>query len=83
MEFLPSGTRVAWDENCQSLLELAEQNGLTPPFNCRAGLCNTCQVTLREGSVEYFEEPLDPPEGSNILLCCTRPTSAVTVDLRQ
>ena len=83
VEFLPSGRRVAWDENCQSLLELAEQNGLTPSFNCRAGLCNTCQVTLREGSVEYFEEPLDPPEGGNILLCCTRPTSAVTVDLRQ
>ncbi|MFL1416561.1 FAD-binding oxidoreductase [Pseudomonas fildesensis] len=83
VEFLPSGKRVAWDQNCQSLLELAEQNGLTPPFNCRAGLCNTCQVPLREGSVEYFEEPLDPPESGNILLCCTRPTSAVTVDLRQ
>ncbi|WP_454840275.1 FAD-binding oxidoreductase [Pseudomonas hormoni] len=83
VEFLPSGTRVAWDQNCQSLLELAEQNGLTPPFNCRAGLCNTCQVPLREGSVEYFEEPLDPPDSGSILLCCTRPTTAVTVDLRQ
>jgi ferredoxin-NADP reductase/ferredoxin len=83
VEFLPSGRRVAWDQNCQSLLELAEQNGLTPSFNCRAGLCNTCQVTLRKGSVEYFEEPLDTPECGRILLCCTRPTTAVTVDLRQ
>ncbi|MGE8064602.1 FAD-binding oxidoreductase [Pseudomonas sp. NPDC089569] len=83
VEFLPSGTRLAWDQNCQSLLELAEQAGLTPPFNCRAGLCNTCQVSLREGSVEYFEAPLDVPESGRILLCCTRPTTAVTVDLRQ
>ncbi|MHA6180593.1 FAD-binding oxidoreductase [Pseudomonas mohnii] len=83
VEFLPSGTRLAWDQSCQSLLELAEQAGLTPPFNCRAGLCNTCQVSLREGSVEYFEAPLDVPESGRILLCCTRPTTAVTVDLRQ
>ncbi|MGY3175550.1 ferredoxin-NADP reductase/ferredoxin [Pseudomonas sp. TE12234] len=83
VEFLPTGTRVVWNQNCQSLLELAEEAGLTPPFNCRAGLCNTCQVTLREGSVEYFETPLDAPESGRILLCCTRPTTAVTVDLRQ
>jgi ferredoxin-NADP reductase len=83
VHFLPSGTHVAWNENCHSLLDLAEQAGLTPAFNCRAGLCNTCQVPLREGSVEYFDAPLDTPENGDILLCCTRPTSAVTVELRQ
>ncbi|GAB7528285.1 2Fe-2S iron-sulfur cluster-binding protein [Pseudomonas sp. 3A(2025)] len=81
VEFLPSGTRVVWNEHCESLLELAELAGLTPAFNCRAGLCNTCQVPLREGSVEYFETPLDTPEDGHILLCCTRPTTAVTIDL--
>ncbi len=83
VHFLPSGTRVAWDQSCHSLLELAEQAGLTPSFNCRAGLCNTCQVSLREGSVEYFETPLDAPANDDILLCCTRPTTPVTVDLRK
>jgi ferredoxin len=83
VHFLPSGARVAWNQNCHSLLELAEQVGLTPSFNCRAGLCNTCQVSLREGSVEYFEAPLDAPANGDILLCCTHPTTAVTVDLRQ
>lgn len=81
VEFLPSGKRVAWDPGCHSLLELAEQAGLTPAFNCRAGLCNTCQVPLRQGSVEYFEEPLDMPQDGRVLLCCARPTSAVTVDI--
>ena len=80
VEFLPSGKRVAWDPGCHSLLELAEQAGLTPAFNCRAGLCNTCQVPLRQGSVEYFEEPLDVPRDGRVLLCCSRPTSAVTLD---
>ncbi len=83
VHFLPSGTRIDWQQDCHSLLELAEQAGLTPSFNCRAGVCNSCQVSLREGTVEYFEEPLDAPINGNILLCCTRPTSALTVDLRQ
>lgn len=82
VEFLPSGKRVAWDPGCHSLLELAEQAGLTPAFNCRAGLCNTCQAPLRQGSVEYFEEPLDMPQDGRVLLCCARPVSAVVVDLR-
>lgn len=82
VHFLPSGTRVDWQQGCHSLLELAEQAGLTPSFNCRAGLCNSCQVGLREGTVEYFEEPLDAPINGNILLCCTRPTSALTIELR-
>ena len=81
VHFLPSGTTLAWDENCHSLLDLAEQAGLTPAFNCRAGLCNTCQVDLREGAVEYFEEPLEEPENGRVLLCCSRPRSAVTIDL--
>lgn len=79
--FMPSGTRVVWDKDCHSLLDLAEQAGLAPAFNCRAGLCNTCQVRLQEGSVEYFEEPLETPQNGDILLCCSRPTSAITVHL--
>ena len=81
VHFLPSGTTLAWDENCHSLLDLAEQAGLSPAFNCRAGLCSTCQVGLREGTVEYFEEPLEDPENGRVLLCCSRPRSAVTIDL--
>lgn len=81
VSFLPSGTRVAWDPSCHSLLELAEQAGLAPPFNCRTGLCNSCLVRLREGSIEYFEAPLDPPADGHVLLCCARPTTAVTVEL--
>lgn len=83
VQFLPSGTTVAWDPDCYSLLDLAEQAGLKPSFNCRAGLCNTCQVRLRSGSIEYFELPLDTPENGEILLCCARPTTAVTLELPQ
>ncbi|AWY39608.1 oxidoreductase [Pseudomonas putida] len=81
VQFLPSGTRMAWNPDCHSLLDLAEQAGLQPAFNCRAGLCNACRVSLRSGSVEYFEAPLDAPDNGDILLCCSRPVSAVTVEI--
>lgn len=80
--FLPDQVQAVIDTaQEQTLLELAEANGLSPDFNCRAGLCNTCMCTLVSGEVEYIEEPLDlPPEGK-VLLCCAKPIGAVTVDL--
>lgn len=81
VQFMPSGTRVAWSSACNSLLELAEQAGLAPAFNCRTGICSTCHAGLREGQVEYFEDPLDPPANGRVLLCCSRPVGPVVVDL--
>lgn len=81
VKFLPSGISIAWNPDCHSLLDLAEQAGLAPVFNCRAGICGTCQVGLRQGQVEYFEEPLEPPAQGAMLLCCSRPLGSVVVDL--
>ncbi|MGE8144010.1 FAD-binding oxidoreductase [Pseudomonas frederiksbergensis] len=81
VRFDPSGQVVPWDQGCHSLLELAEQVGLSPSFSCRAGLCNTCLTPLISGSVEYIEAPLIEPEPGQVLLCCTRPTSSVVLAL--
>lgn len=81
VKFLPSGISIAWNPDCHSLLDLAEQVGLAPVFNCRAGICGTCQVGLRQGQVKYFEEPLEPPAQGAMLLCCSRPLGSVVVDL--
>ena len=79
--FLPDGRQAQWHEDCPSLLDLAEETGLNPDFNCRAGLCNTCMCTLVSGEVDYFEEPLDPVPDGKVLLCCSRPRGAVAVEL--
>ncbi|MCX5472212.1 FAD-binding oxidoreductase [Alcaligenes sp. A-TC2] len=79
--FLPDGRQAQWHEDCPSLLDLAEETGLSPDFNCRAGLCNTCMCTLVSGEVDYFEEPLDPVPKGKILLCCSRPRGPVAVEL--
>lgn len=79
--FLPDGRQAQWHEDCSSLLDLAEATGLSPDFNCRAGLCNTCMCTLVSGEVDYFEEPLDPVPEGKVLLCCSRPRGPVAVEL--
>lgn len=79
--FLPDGRQAQWHEDCPSLLDLAEETGLNPDFNCRAGLCNTCMCTLVSGEVNYFEEPLDPVPEGKVLLCCSRPRGPVAVEL--
>ncbi|TCT07428.1 2Fe-2S iron-sulfur cluster-binding protein [Paralcaligenes ureilyticus] len=81
VKFGPSGITVPWDDGCPSLLDLAEQAGLSPNYNCRAGLCNTCMSTLVAGEVDYFEEPLDPPPEGKVLLCCSRPVGSVVIEL--
>lgn len=79
--FLPDGRQAQWHDDCPSLLDLAEETGLNPDFNCRAGLCNTCMCTLVSGEVNYFEEPLDPVPEGKVLLCCSRPRGPVAVEL--
>ncbi|WP_324753458.1 2Fe-2S iron-sulfur cluster-binding protein [Roseovarius sp. Pro17] len=79
--FRKSGASAEWDGSAGSLLELAENAGLNPDFSCRAGICNTCKCGLIAGEVEYFEDPLIPPEAGQVLICCARPKGAVVLDI--
>jgi ferredoxin-NADP reductase len=79
--FRKSGISAAWDPKAQSLLVFAEEQGLTPEFSCRAGVCGSCKSHLVEGNVTYFEEPLDELAANEVLLCCARPTTAIVLDL--
>lgn len=82
VEFRKSGIIAEWDEAAQSLLSFAEDHGLEPEFSCRAGICGTCKSRMVSGEVTYFEDPLDDEMAANeVLLCCTRPKTAVVLDL--
>jgi ferredoxin-NADP reductase/ferredoxin len=82
VRFHPQAEPVPWDSSCHSLLEMAEQAGYTPPFNCRAGICSACLTPLLAGDVDYIEEPLVPPHAGEVLLCCTRPVTPLTLALQ-
>ncbi len=79
--FSKSGVKANWNPSFESILDLAEANGLSPDYSCRSGICHTCKCTLEEGEVEYVQEPLDLPEKGSVLICCSRPRTNVVVDV--
>jgi uncharacterized protein len=79
--FARSGITLAWNSGVSSILELAESAGLNPAFVCRAGICNSCKCGLTEGVIDYISAPLDPPEPGKALICCSRPSGRVILDL--
>ncbi len=79
--FLRSNIAADWDSGAHSLLDFAERHGVSPPFSCRAGVCGTCLSTIRRGAVAYIETPLVELAQDEILLCCSRPTESVDLDI--
>lgn len=81
VEFRKSGIVAEWNTSAQSLLSFAEDQALEPEFSCRAGICGTCKSHIVSGDVIYFEDPLDELEDGEVLLCCSRPKTAIVLDL--
>jgi ferredoxin-NADP reductase/phenylpropionate dioxygenase-like ring-hydroxylating dioxygenase large terminal subunit len=73
VQFAKSRKETVWSEGAGTLLELAEEVGLAPPFGCRSGICGTCKTRILAGAVDYLEEPLADRGEGEILLCCSVP----------
>lgn len=71
--FSESKVEQAWHKEEGTLLEFAENHGLTPSFGCRNGSCGSCAVTLQEGDVSYRTKPTYQTEEGEVLICCARP----------
>ena len=79
--FSTSGVRANWNPSFESILDLAEANGLSPDYSCRSGVCQTCMARIEEGEVEYVIEPLDPPDDGSVLICVSKPMTPVVITL--
>jgi ferredoxin-NADP reductase/MOSC domain-containing protein YiiM/ferredoxin len=81
VSFVKSGLDVPWDDRWPSLLDLAEACDVPVGFGCRIGVCHNCESGLLAGEVAYDTAPLEPPPDGRVLVCCTHPSSALTLDL--
>ncbi len=79
--FSTSEVRANWNPSFESILDLAEANGLSPDYSCRSGVCQTCVARIEEGEVEYVIEPLDPPDDGSVLICVSKPMTPVVITL--
>jgi len=81
VSFAKAGLTARWDPTLESILDLAEAQGLRPAFSCRTGICHTCSSKLIEGEVEYVTEPLDLPDPGCVLICCSKPKTNLVIEV--
>jgi len=77
--FSKTGTPVPWSPDAESLLELAEAQGIDVESGCRAGSCGCCQTALEAGEVEYSQQPDADVEPGHCLLCISTPKGDITL----
>jgi ferredoxin-NADP reductase len=74
--FAASG-RTATAAPSQTLLEVADAEGVQIPSSCRSGVCQACRTLLRQGDADCRSSVLDPAdrEAGYVLPCVTWATS--------
>ncbi|MFD4790527.1 MOSC domain-containing protein [Streptomyces sp. NPDC058459] len=80
VSFARAGLALPWNDERESLLELAEACDVPVRWSCRTGVCHTCELALLSGTVDYAPSPVEPPADGNILICCSKPTEDVVLD---
>jgi len=82
--FTKSGFEQNWELSDGTLLETAEQHGLTPEFGCRNGSCGSCATKVISGEVTYRTAPTATIADDEVLICCAVPSnksSHIEIDL--
>jgi ferredoxin-NADP reductase/predicted pyridoxine 5'-phosphate oxidase superfamily flavin-nucleotide-binding protein len=75
VEFTRSGLQATWKPGGESLLELAENAGLSPAFGCRSGNCGECSIRVTHGNFTYRTKPTAEIIPGEALICCAVPTA--------
>ncbi len=79
--FARSGISTAFSDDLHSLLDLADACDVPTRWSCRTGVCHTCVTPLLSGDIAYAPEPLEPPAGGQVLICCARPATDLVLDM--
>ncbi len=83
VEFKQSGKTVQWDDSLDSILDLAQANGIEIDSDCEAGICGTCKVRLLSGKVDMeAEDGLENEdiEQNMILTCVAVPLTDISLE---
>ncbi len=79
--FARSNKKLQWSADSGSILELAEANAIVNiDSGCRAGNCGSCLTAVKEGEVNYLNEPGSAPEDGSCHACIAVPKSDVVID---
>jgi ferredoxin-NADP reductase/ferredoxin len=79
--FARTGLSTGWSDTFASLLDLAEACDDPTQWSCRTGVCHTCVTGRLSGQASYVTPPLEPPGDDELLICSSRPTTDLVLDL--
>jgi ferredoxin-NADP reductase len=80
VSFTRSG--ISAETGGETLLELAEANGLRPAYGCRMGICHTCTTPMSSGAVRDVRTGRVCTEaGTRVQLCVSVPLADTALDL--
>jgi ferredoxin-NADP reductase len=79
--FARSGISTRYPDGTHSVLDLADACDVPTRWSCRTGVCHTCVTPLLSGDISYTPDPLEPPSGGQVLICCAHPRTDVVLDL--
>lgn len=68
--------------NGDTIVEVAQGEGIDVPFSCQGGVCRTCMALVKEGEVEMDENYAledDEVENGFVLTCQSHPRSPKVV----
>jgi ferredoxin-NADP reductase len=68
--FAASGEQVDLD-GATTILEAGEAAGITMPFGCRMGICHTCVIPLKKGTVKDLRNGAEYQENQGVQTCVT------------
>ena len=79
--FARSGLSVPYPDGQTSVLDLADACDVPTRWSCRTGVCHTCVTPLLSGDITYAPDPLEPPAGGQVLICCAHPRTDIVLDM--
>jgi ferredoxin-NADP reductase/MOSC domain-containing protein YiiM len=79
--FARSGLSVPYPDGQPSVLDLADACDVPTRWSCRTGVCHTCVTALLSGDITYIPDPLEPPAGGQVLVCCAYPRTDIVLDM--
>lgn len=80
VEFAESGRQHTWDSDSGSLLDLAEQHGISIDSGCRAGNCGSCEVAILDGRILPLSESTADCDNGSCLACVSIPDGTLRID---